>query len=67
MEFINMFSGFIKYILTNSYWWLGYYVGALMFFSIGVNWHLLSKTHEWYAVGVVGGVCLIGILLTRGT
>ena len=34
---IGMYMGFIEYVLTNSVWWFGFSVGALLFFKIGIE------------------------------
>ncbi|RLA03796.1 MAG: hypothetical protein DRQ47_04510 [Gammaproteobacteria bacterium] len=57
----NNTLGYIKYILTSSQWWFGFYVGAAIFLLVGDNWDSMTSTHQWYATGAIGIFVLIVI------
>jgi len=66
MRLFNSIIQYAEYTLHNSQWWFGFFIGALMFLIIGFNWHLMTRTQEWYACGAIAVFCLIGVLLSKG-
>ncbi len=61
MNWFELYTGFMKYMLTNNYWWFGFLIGAIIFFILGINWNKMDLYTQWWMAGAVIVINLIGI------
>ena len=59
------FLEFLKQSITDSRAWMGFYLGANVFFLLGIFWNTFSLETRWTLAGINAFLVLVSIFIVQ--
>ena len=60
-----IFLKFLKHVVTDANAWMGFYLGADVFFLLGLYWHTFSLDTRWIITGITWFVVLLSAFIIQ--